>query len=148
MTDEEIKANVSEKAIAYGVPRKHSALFDMLDDEFKEAFYLASSNREFGLPIVRFSHPNGYWVLIGTKELAWFDNHTIQFVDYKDIERYESLDRDEAYEKASTSIPAKFQLEKLGLITKDNQVIELYLEAKEEYFTFQHMMIRIVQLIR
>ncbi len=148
MTDEEIKASVSEKAIAYGVPRKYSALFDTLDDEFKRAFSRASSERTFGLPIVRFSHPNGFWVLIGTKELAWFDNHTIQFVKHKDIERYKTLDWDEAYEKASTRMLAKFELEKLGLITKDNQLIELYLEAKEEYFTFQHMMIRIVQLIR
>lgn len=147
MIDEEIKASVTEKAIQYGVPRQHSSLFDNLENEFKSEFNKAISNRQFGLPIVRFSHPNGFWVIIGTKELAWFNNSEIQFIDLKEIDKCESLDNEDAKAKESNPMLVKFQLERLGLITKDNKRIELYLEKKEEYYTFWHMMIRVKKLI-
>jgi hypothetical protein len=148
MTDNEIKLNVTEKAIKYGVPSEHSSLFDNLDEEFKIDFYNSIRDKQFGLPILRFSHSNGFWVLIGTKELAWFDNDKIQFVKIKDIERYEALDKEEAKNKESDPMLVKFQMERLGLITKDNRRIELCIEKNKEFFSFQHMMIRIMKLIQ
>jgi hypothetical protein len=148
MTDEEIKASVTEKAIRYGVPRKYSALYDELDIDFTISFEKEIADRQFGLPIVRFSHPNGHWVLIGTKELAWYDNDRIQFIDINNINGFEPMDKKEAREKAeSNGTDMKLYLEQLGLKTVDGKVITLFIEPWLEYFTFWHMMIRIFKLI-
>lgn len=147
MTDQETKDNVIEKAIRYGVPRKHSCLFDQLEEGFKIRFNQLIQERNFGLPIVQFSHSNGFWVIIGTKELAWYDTSETRFLDLKEIKSFESLDREEARLKEPNPMLQKFQLEQLGIITKDEQLIKLYLEKKEEYYTFWHMMIRILKII-
>lgn len=147
MTDEEIKANVSEKAVQYGVPTEYSELFDYLDDQFKTDFTREISARQFGLPIVKYSHPNGCWVIIGTKELGWYDKKTIQFVGLGEIVRTEFLDMEEAKKKEKNIMLVKFHLERVGLITSDNRIIELFIKSGNEYFAFQHMMIRIWQLI-
>ena len=143
MTDQEIKNSITEKALKYGVPSKYSELFDNLTEEFKINFNESISERKFGYPIVRYGHSNGNWVIIGTKELA-IKKDKIEFIP---IEQISSIDvptseREKAEQNQSNRMIRKFEYEILTITTFNSEHINVWLNKKQDYYGFWHMMRR------
>ena len=70
MTNLEIKKDISDKAVEYGIPTEYSFLYDDLSNNFKKEFESNIDQSEFGIPIIKFGHQNGNWLIVGTKKLA------------------------------------------------------------------------------
>ncbi|MBT34441.1 MAG: hypothetical protein CMO01_32660 [Thalassobius sp.] len=142
MSDEEIKASISKKAIDYGVPTEFSALYDDLSDAFKESFQSKIVDVDFGLPIVKYGHSNGNWVIIGTRSLAVF-NGKIKFIANDEISLFTTPDSET--ERAKVIQPnrmiRRFEYEILTIQTH-NDSTDIWINKAREYYSFWHMMIR------
>ncbi|MGY3791354.1 hypothetical protein [Aquimarina sp. 433] len=143
MTDQEIKNNIIEKALEYGAPSAYAALFDDMSDTFRNKFMNHISDRDFGLPIVKYGHPNGCWVLIGTKEIAW-QNERLYFLPIDQIVRFSipKKEKEKAAEIQPNRMMRKFEFEILTIHTLDGDSYDIWLHKGKEYYGFWHMMIR------
>ena len=143
MTDLEIKKSISQKAIEYGVPTETSSLFDNLNEEFKRDFIGLIIDRDFGLPIVKYGHQNGNWVVIGTKEIAW-KNEELNFLPIELIKGFNVPDSETEKAKIvqENRMYRKFEYEILTLHTFDGRTFDLWLAKKFDYYGFWHMIIR------
>ncbi|WNJ17147.1 hypothetical protein [Pontibacter sp. G13] len=149
MTDQDIKNSISEKALEYGTPSEYSELFDNLPGEFQRRFKESSSERNFGLPIVKYGHPNGNWIIIGTKELAW-KNDKLNFLPINLINRISVPDQERmrAIEIQPNRMIRKYEYEILRINTLHGDHYDIWLNKVTEYYGFWHMMIRYFRLIR
>jgi len=143
MTDLEIKKSISEKAMKYGIPTPFSLLYEDLPDEFKREFESSINQINFGIPIVKYGHSNGNWVIIGTKELA-IKNDKIEFISIKEIKSFDvpNSEREKAKQNQSNRMLRKFEYEILTVTTFNSETIDIWLNKKQDYYGFWHMMRR------
>ncbi|TPN86846.1 hypothetical protein [Aquimarina algicola] len=147
MTDLEIKKNVSEKAIKYGIPTDYSFLYDDLSSNFKKEFERSIDQSEFGIPIVKYGHKNGNWLIVGTKKLA-VKSDTLSLIRIEQIKGFK-VPKSE-FEKAKQNQPdrmlRKFEYEILTINYLNGNSIDVWLNKKHDYYGFWHIMIRLLNL--
>ncbi|WP_025663489.1 hypothetical protein [Aquimarina megaterium] len=147
MTDLEIKKNISEKAVEYGIPTEYSFLYDDLSNNFKKEFESNIDQSEFGIPIVKFGHRNGDWLIVGTKKLA-IKSEKLYLIGIEQIKGFE-IPKSES-EKAKQNQPnrmiRKFEYEVLTINNHDRNSIDVLLNKKIDYYGFWHIMIRLLYL--
>lgn len=64
MNGKEIKEIIYKKALRYKVPHQYSKFYDSLSVIAQNDFQRWIANRDFGIPIIKFSHPNGRWLIL------------------------------------------------------------------------------------
>ncbi|WP_282081552.1 hypothetical protein [Aquimarina algiphila] len=147
MTDLEIKKNVSKKAVDYGIPTNYSFLYDDLSDDFKKEFESQINRTEFGIPIMKYGHQNGNWLIVGTKKLA-IKNERLNLIGIEHIKGFE-VPKSEL-EKAKRNQPdkmiRKFEYEVLTINNHNRNSIDVWLNKKVDYYGFWHIMIRLLNL--
>ena len=143
MTDQEIKNSITEKALEYGAPSEYSELFDNLPKSFIAQFYESISGRNFGLPIVKYGHSNGDWIIIGTKEIAW-KNNKLNFLPVDILTQFDvpEPEKKRAAEIQPNRMIRKFEYEILRINTLDGESYDIWLNKGKEYYGFWHMIIR------
>lgn len=143
MTDIEIKNSITQKALKYGTPSQFSELFDNLPMEFKQKISEIIKHRDFGLPIVKYGHPNGDWVIIGTKEIVW-KNNKINFLPIKELTVFSvpENERLRVQKIQPNRMIRKFEYEILRINTLSGSHYDIWLNKGTEYYGFWHMIIR------
>lgn len=137
MTDQEIKNSITKKALEYGVPTEYSDLFDNLPETFRIKFNESLSERNFGLPIVKYGHPNGNWVIIGTNEIAWQnDNLFFLPIDTLTIFDVPEEEKKRAVEIQPDRMIRKFEYEILRINTLNGDSHDIWLNKGKEYYGF------------
>ncbi len=143
MTDKEIKKSITEKALNYGVPSKYSQLFDELSASFKNEFEKSIVDRNFGLPIVKYGHPNGNWIIIGTKEIAWKkDQLNFLSIDSLTVFTVPNSEKERAIHIQPDQMIRKFEYEILTLNTLEGESYNIWLNKGKEYYGFWHVIIK------
>ncbi|PKV48871.1 hypothetical protein ATE84_0886 [Aquimarina sp. MAR_2010_214] len=147
MTDLEIKKNISDKAIEYGIPTIYSFLYDDLSDDFKNEFESSLNITDFGIPIVKYGHPNGNWVIIGTKKLA-IKMEVLNFIPAEQIKGFEvpKTEKEKAKRNQPDRMNRKFEYEVLTLNIHSSEPINIWLNKRLDYYGFWHVMIRFLKL--
>ena len=143
MTDQEIKNSISDKALRYGVPSDHSILYDDLPVAFKNDFEKIIAGRNFGYPIVKYGHPNGNWVIIGTQEICWQDDQ-LHFLPIGELTFFSVPESEHKRAKEIQPNPMirKFEYETLTINTLDGRSFNIWLNKGADYYGFWHMIIR------
>lgn len=143
MTDFEIKNSITKKAVKYGVPTPFSILYDDLPVAFKNSFEEEIKDKHFGLPIVKYDHPNGHWVIVGSQKIA-INSGNLIFIPIEDIK---NIDIPISEHKRVRLIQPnrmirKFEYEILKINTFNSGSINIWLNKKYEYYGFWHLLIR------
>jgi len=149
MTNLEIKKDISDKAVEYGIPTEYSFLYDDLSNNFKKEFESNIDQSEFGIPIIKFGHQNGNWLIVGTKKLA-VKSDKLCLIGIEQIKGFE-VPKSES-EKAKQNQPdrmiRKFEYEVLTINNHNRNSIDVWLNKKIDYYGFWHIMIRLLNLKR